>query len=157
MRNRIFLISWIMAIELLLPRLVTFAQDKSVIYHEQITCDVSGLHIVPCPLPGMLGDTWRFTNSTSDTIRLNIFVCVGKQDPLFYILAAGDSVDHTIGGIDGFVRVLLPKMGIVTYCDRMHPPGCPTLTQWGILILEGLVVISGVIIIRRRRKVAVPI
>jgi hypothetical protein len=135
MRNRIFLISWIMTMELLIPGLVTFAQGQSVIYHEQITYDVSGLHIAPCPLPGIIGDTWRFTNSTSDTIYLRFYACVGKQDPFFYILAAGDSTDHTIGGIEAFIIVTLPRMGGGTYCDRVHPPGCPALSQWGILIL----------------------
>jgi hypothetical protein len=105
----------------------------------------------------MLGDTWRFTNSTLDTIYLYILACAGKQDPLSYILAVGDSVDHTIGDIDGLVRVMLPRMGQVTYCGRIHPPGCPALTRWGILILEGLVVIIGIIVIRRRRKITIPI
>lgn len=146
-----------MVMKLLLPCLVTFAQDKSVIYHEQITYDASGLHIAPCPLTGTFGDTWRFTNSTSDTVHLFIFVCVGKQEPLFYILAAGDSVDHAISAIEAFVRVTLPRMGKVTHCGKVHPPLCPTLTQWGIFILEGLVVISGVIIMWRRKKAAVPI
>jgi len=62
------------------------AQDKSIIYHEQITYDASGLHITPCPLPG-----------------------------------------------------------------------CPTLSHWGILILEGLAVIIGIIVMRGRIKVAAPI
>jgi hypothetical protein len=35
-------------------------------------------------------------------------------------------------------------------------PGTPTMTQWGIIILVGLIVASGVFVMLRRRKTAVP-
>ncbi len=143
------------SIELLLSSPAIFAQDKGVIYHEQITYDVSGLHIVPCPLPGTFGDTWRFTNSTSDTVNLAIFICVGKQDPNYYILASGDSVDHAINAIEAFVRVAMPRLGKVTQCGRENPPGCPTLTPWGIIILVGFIVVSAIHIMVRRKRATV--
>lgn len=53
--------------------------EKEQHYQVQITHDMSGLHVAPCLLLGTLGDTWRFTNSASDTIYLFILgsaICI---------------------------------------------------------------------------------
>lgn len=129
MVKRICGILWIAVIALLLIRLPISAHEKSNLYQIQITHDASGLHIAPCPLPGISGDTWRFFNSTSDTLYLIIPMCVGKQYFPLYFLAAGDSIDHTVDIWDAQVRVILLRTGEFAQCDREHPPACPILTQ----------------------------
>ena len=133
------------------------AQEKSDIYQVQITHDTSGLHVSPCTLPGISGDTWRFANSTSDTLYIFILMCVGKQDSPFFYLAAGDSVDHTIGMWDALVQVMMPRTGEVVRCDREHPPTCPTLTSWGATMVVGLITSSAIFIMLKRRKVKVSV
>jgi hypothetical protein len=81
---------------------------RAEVYTVDITHDSSGWHITPCPLPGVSGDTWRFTNSSSDTIFLFIIYCAGKQSNNFPTLAPGDSVDHQIGVWELEVEVRSP-------------------------------------------------
>lgn len=156
MRNRIFLILWTTVIELLICYSVVSAQEKDEIYQVNITHDTSGWHISPCPLPGILGDTWRFTNSTSDTIYLAIPICVGKENTHFYTLAPGDTVDHLVGGMDWGVWVRVLPHGLVARCGREYPPTCPTLTQWGTIVLVALLVGSTVFVMLRRREAGIP-
>jgi len=101
MGSRIFESVWTLTLWLLVFSSLGFGEAKAEVYPVDITHDTSGWHITPCPLPGVSGDTWRFTNSTSDTIFLFIPVCVAKQISNFYILAPEDSVDHQIGGWEG--------------------------------------------------------
>jgi hypothetical protein len=142
----------IVAMALLFFRLPVLAQGKSNIYQVQITNDTSGLHVTPCPLPGISGDTWRFHNSTSDTVYLSILMCVGKQDFPFYFLAAGDSVDHIISMWDAALRAIIPRIGEFVPCYREHPSLCPALTSWGIIIVVGLITSSTIFMMLRRRN-----
>lgn len=159
MRNRIFLILGTAVLELLMCGSLVFAQNTREIYQIDITCDTSVLHITPCPLPGISGDTWRFINFTSDSLQLRIPICVGKKQFNIYTLASGDSVDHVIGMWDAGLLVLLVKLGDnkeIAYCDRVHPPQCSTLGQWGIIALVALLISSAVFIMQRRRRATVP-
>jgi hypothetical protein len=152
MAKRICWISMFVAVALLSLRLPVSAQEKSSIYQVQITNDTSGLRVTPCPLPGISGDTWRFHNSTSDTIYLSILMCVGKQDFPFYFLAAGDSVDHIISMWDAALRAIIPRTGEFVPCYREYPPSCPALTSWGIIVVVGLITSSTIFIMLRRRN-----
>jgi hypothetical protein len=152
--KRISRILWTSAIALMLLCLPVLAQEKINIYHIQITHDTSGLRVTPCPFPGIPGDIWRFTNSTSDTVYLHIFACA-KQNPSFYYLAGGDSVDHVIGISDGLMEVLLLRTGELGRCYREHIQICPTLTPCGVVVLVGLITSSAIFIMLRRRKVTV--
>jgi hypothetical protein len=159
MRIKLFLILSIAALELLICSSVVVAQEKGEIYQIDITYDTLGLHISPCPLPGISGDTWRIINSTPDTIYLFIPVCVGKGNSHSYILADGDSIDHVIGAWDFGLRVLLLQHQDnrqIAECDRVYTPTCPALTQWGIIILIVLMMGSAIFIGLRKKKAAVP-
>jgi hypothetical protein len=122
MRNRIFKSILTLILWLLIFSSWGFGQVRAEIYPVDISHDTLGWHISPCPLPGVSGDMWRFTNSTSDTVRLFIPICVGKQNTHFYIVAPGDSVDHLIGEEDWGVWVTVVPYGLVAHCARVHPP-----------------------------------
>ena len=132
--------------------LLAFGQSKAEVYQVDISHDTLGWHVTPCPLPGFSGDTWRFTNLTTDTISLFIPICVGKQISNFYILAPEDSVDHFIGMEDWGISVRVRLYGLVDLCGRVHPPTCPTLTQWGTIALIGLLITTTVFILTKRSK-----
>lgn len=156
MGSRIFESVWTLTLWLLVFFCLGFGEAKAEVYPVDITHDTLGWHITPCPLPGVSGDTWRFTNSTSDTISLFIPVCVAKQISNFYILAPEDSVDHIIGMEDWGISVKVRLYKLVGLCGRVHPPTCPTLTQWGNIALVVLLLTTTLSIMLRKRKAAFP-
>lgn len=132
-----------------------FKKAKAEIYPVDISHDSLGWHITPCPLPGVSGDTWRFSNSASDTIYLSIPLCVKKDNSsFFYLLAPGDSVDHLIHEWEPGVQVRVRPLGPVAYCRSAFPPypTCPVLTQWGIIALIGLFIITTIYILTKRKR-----
>ncbi len=152
MRYRIFPILGTLGLALLTCFSVVFAEGRAEVYQIDIDYDASGLQISPCPLPGISGDTWRITNSTSDSVRLFIPICVGKSNPNFYVLAEGDSVDHVIGAWDAGIRVVQPQFA---GCGRVYAPTCPTLTPLGTFFLVALLSAATVwILLKRRRQLA---
>jgi hypothetical protein len=159
MKSRIIKSIWILTLWFLIFFCLSFVQAKAEIFPVDISHDTLGWHITPCPLPGVTGDTWRFSNSTSDTIRVFIVipVCGGKQNPRFYMSAPGDSVDHLIGAGDGRVAVTLLHDGWVAHCGRVYPPQptCPTLTQWGtITLVLSLIGATSWILLKRKKRLA---
>jgi hypothetical protein len=154
MRNKVPVVLATLLLALIACCSNLFAEEKGEVYHVDIDYDTSGLHISPCPLPGIAGDTWRITNCTSDSVRLFIPVCVGKRNPYFYALAVGDSVDHVIGAWDAGLRVMLPQFA---GCGRIHAPSCPALTPLGSLSLVALLTVTAVwILLKKRRQLAGP-
>jgi hypothetical protein len=157
MENQIYKSIWTLALWLLMFFCLGFGQTKAEVYPVDISHDTLGWHITPCPLPGVTGDTWRFSNSASDTISVFIVspVCGRKQNPRFYILAPGDSVDHLIGAGDGRVAVTLLHDGWVAHCGRIVQPTCPILTQWGtITLVLSLIGATSWILLRRKKRLA---
>jgi len=153
MENRIFKSIWTLSVSVLILFSLGFSQARAEVYPVDISHDTSGWHINPCPLPGIGGDTWRFTNSASDTVYLFIPVCVGKQSLYRYLLAPGENVDHLIDGRQWGVKLGAPPYGGIAECGRIHPPLCPTLTQWGtIALVAWLTIVTAWILSRRERR-----
>lgn len=153
MENRIAKSISILILWLLILFYLCLGKARAEVYPVDITHDSLGWHITPCPLPGVSGDTWRFTNSSSDTIFLFLIYCVGKQSNNFPTLAPGDSLDHQIGLWEWVVEVGSPHYGRVARCGRIAKPACgPTLTQWGTIALIGLLIATTVFILSKRKK-----
>jgi hypothetical protein len=156
MRHEIYILMGIATIELLICPSLIFGQMEGEIYQVDILHDEQGWYIEPCPLPGYSGATWRITNFSSDTVCVQILMIVDKKNPPFYIytLPPTDSTDHPIGqwdcGIAAFLGACPPSGYPLTMCER---PCGPALTQWGIIVLVMLLIVSTAFILKRKRQI----
>ncbi|MGB8657472.1 MAG: hypothetical protein WCE90_06760 [Candidatus Zixiibacteriota bacterium] len=149
MRNPISKFAWMLALWIFVLFAFGLEFAKAEVYPVNVSHDSLGFHVTPCPLPGVFLDTWRFRNLTSDTVLVFIVMCVKEQNSNWYVLAPGDSADHSVGASDAWVRFRADGWGYL--CYRSVRVGCPALSQWGTIALVGVLIGTTAFVLSKRR------
>ena len=135
--------------------MIAFVTSLAFGANYNITISGPPWQIAPCPVPGVATDTLTFTNNSAIPIVVKVW---NKNTGVVtsYPIAATEDTVHTIAAGDCEVKVFdtedPPKELVECMTAQCQ---VPTLTQWGIIGLVALILVSTIFIMLRRKRAVV--